>query len=873
MDEIDNRKKNIVNYFKNNKNILSYIILTAIIFLGAFLRTRNLHLLKNKFLLALDPYVFYRYAQYIVEHGKLMPIDFLRNYPLGIDPSVTGGILSYVIAYLHKFFTIFSSSFTVLQSAIYYPVIFFILSLIVFYFLIKRFFNYKIALLASTFLAVIPAFIYRTTAGFSDKEPLGMFLMFLTLYLYVVGWQSKKIHFNILFGILAGISTGVLGMAWGGVGYILLIIPAASLIEIFLNKFTKHDFYLYISWLITYILLIVNFASRWGGFKGILSSFVFNISLLVFFIALIDFLIFKLDLLKIKDKLKGKAPLSVINLIISGVLLLIVVSTFLGPFFFFQQLSDVYDEFVVHPAGTTRFELTVAERHQPYFTTWIREFGGTTKFLFFNISLGHLYFLLFLIGSIFLFYGLVRNLKKHKFYLTALYTLFISFFILSRYSSSSFLNGDNTISRFLYAGSLLIFVLSLISFYLYTFYKDKETFKKITNIDKKYSFIFIWFLLGIVSARSATRLIFAFAPITTILASYLIVFWHNKSKKIKKKSYKYLSYAGIVIILYLTLFTFTTISYRAVKASGPSLGPQWQSAMSWVQENTPEDAVFGHWWDYGYWVQSVGNRATILDGGNFRVYWNHLLGRHVLTGHSSTEALEFLKTHDTTHLLIVSDELGKYGAYASIGSDENNDRVSWFNIFTLDNQQIQETRDKTIYFYQGNTGLDEDIIYEGKLYSRGNSGILGFTIPIEITDNIKIEQPKAIMISNNQRTDIPINCIYFQDKIINFDTGIDACLRILPVIEPGTGNTNLIGSLIYISPRTKPTLFSQMYLMNQQWEGFREVYNDQAGVPMSLYGGRFIGPIKIWEINYPSHIKSKPEYLESKFPSEDLYML
>ena len=872
MDKIEDRKKNILNYFKTNKNILSYILLVIITFIGAFIRTRNIYLLKNV-LPDIDSFVFYRYAQYIAEHGKLMAIDYMRNYPLGIDPRVTGTTVSYVIVYVYKFFKIFNHSFTVLQGAIYYPVVFFILSLIIFYFLIKRLFNYKIALLSSAFLSVIPAFIYRTTAGVSDKEPLGMFLMFLTLYLYVIGWQSKKIHYNILFGVLSGLATGVLGMAWGGVGYILLIIPVASLIEIFLNKFTKHDFYLYISWLITYIILIINFASRWGGFKGILSSFVFNVSLLVLFIALIDFLVFKLDILKVKDRLKQKAPLSIINLVISGILLVIIVSIFLGPLFFLQQFSDIYDEFVIHPAGTTRFELTVAERHQPYFTTWIQEFGGTIKFLFLKISLGKLYFLLFLMGSVFLFYKLIKNIKQYKWYLTGLYSLFISFFILSRYSGSSLLNGDNTISRFLYAGSLIIFGLVLISFYIYTFYRDKETFLKITKIDKKYSFIFIWFLLGIVSARTATRLIFAFAPITTVLASYLIIVWYNKSKKIKTKSFRISSYIGIILVLYLTLFTFTNISYQTVKVTGPSFDSQWQNAMAWVQKNTPKESVFAHWWDYGYWIQTMGNRATILDGGNYRVYWNHLLGRYVLTGSSSIEALEFLKVHNASYLLIVSEELGKYGAYASIGSDKNYDRVSWFNIFTMNNQQIQETRDKTLYFYEGSTALDEDIVYEGKLYPRGSSGILGFIIPVKITDKLIIEQPKAIMIYNNQRTDIPVKCVFFQDVLIEFDSGIDACLRMLPVIEPGTGNTNLIGSLIYISPRTKKTLFAQMYLMDRKWEGFTEVYNDKQNAPLALYGGRFIGPLKIWKIDYPSNIKFKPEYLESKFPSEDLYKL
>jgi len=131
-------------------------------------------------------------------------------------------------------------------------------------------------------------------------------------------------------------------------------------------------------------------------------------------------------------------------------------------------------------------------------------------------------------------------------------------------------------------------------------------------------------------------------------------------------------------------------------------------AMKWVREETPKNAVFGHWWDYGYWVQSLGERATVLDGGNRIGYWNYLMGRHVLTGDNQDDALEFLYNHNTTHLLIDSSDIGKYGAYSSIGSDDNFDRASGIGIFILDEKQTQETQDQIMFVYSGGVGLDED---------------------------------------------------------------------------------------------------------------------------------------------------------------------
>ncbi|MEM4298580.1 MAG: STT3 domain-containing protein, partial [Nitrososphaerota archaeon] len=41
--------------------------------------------------------------------------------------------------------------------------------------------------------------------------------------------------------------------------------------------------------------------------------------------------------------------------------------------------------------------------------------------------------------------------------------------------------------------------------------------------------------------------------------------------------------------------------------------PDWMEALKWMRENTPEDAVFAAWWDYGYWIAVMGNRTSLAD--------------------------------------------------------------------------------------------------------------------------------------------------------------------------------------------------------------------------------------------------------------------
>ena len=39
----------------------------------------------------------------------------------------------------------------------------------------------------------------------------------------------------------------------------------------------------------------------------------------------------------------------------------------------------------------------------------------------------------------------------------------------------------------------------------------------------------------------------------------------------------------------------------------------WPDAMKWLKENTPKDSVIAAWWDYGYWISSIGERKSISD--------------------------------------------------------------------------------------------------------------------------------------------------------------------------------------------------------------------------------------------------------------------
>ena len=860
--EIEKRKEKVVKFLKGYSSHIQYLILAVIIWISYKIRIQNIPFLKDvttgKYIPA-DPDAmgFLRYVLYVLEHGKIMAFDPLRYYPLGFTGTEEFSLLSHFIVYLYKFLHFFNPSVTIEYADIIYPPIALAIGLIFFFLLVRKLFNYKVALISSAFLIVVPAFLFRTMAGISDKEALGTLFMFMAFYFFIYSWKSKSLKKSLIVSLLAGISTGLMGMVWGGVSFIFFIIGTFGLITLFLNKFDNKKFYVYAIWLISSLILLNIFLPEKFPAGSLTTSIRTLLAIIVLFAYLINYLIFERRIIKIEAKL----PNIVVSFIITIMIGMIFILIRQGPNFFINFISNVFT-LLIKPFATNRWVITVAESHQPYIQDWFSQFGKS-------------YIWLMIIGSIFLFYEIIKELpKKDVWKLTSVYALFIVGFIFSRYSKSSIFNGETSLSIVVYLGSLLSLIFVLIYYYI-KIHKQKRV-EDLGKLDETLIFVLIWFVIMVVAARNALRLIFIFAPITTIIFAYLIYELYKHSLKIKERLYKIIVISIIIFVTLSLLVGFYNNTSDQAKYVGSIYNQQWQIAGDWARKNTPENAVFAHWWDYGYLVQTGFNRATLSDGGNARGAINHFIGGHVLTAQNNTESLEVLKASNTTHLLIISDEIGKYPAFSSIGSNENYDKYSWINTFSLDSNQIRETRNGASYIYTGGTVLDEDLIYQGKLYPRKAAGIGAFILETQNVENngtitgFNFVQPRAILVYNGQQIEVPINCIFFNNQKLSFDNpnGIDACLRIVPVIS---GNQqNLIGALMYLSPRVKRTLLTRLYLFNEEDENFKVVYNDEGSMPLAIYQGRLIGPLKIWSISYPSNLNVPKEYYGTEVPNPEV---
>src|SRR3989344_441361 len=884
------RKEKIFTVLKTKAVWIFYGILAIILAINYWIRTlpmpRLIDVTTGQATLGpdLDPFLFMRLAKYIVQHGSLMVTDTMRYFPLGFKTAEETQILPYSIAYFHKFLAMFSNV-TVEYSAALFPAVVSLFMIIAVFLLVRRLFKEQgektsniIALIAAAFVVVLPSLLSRTVAGIPEKENF-FFALFFAFYFFIAAWQAKKVRNAVILGILAGISTGVLGLVWGGVIYAFTTIAVAVFIAFMLNKIRRNEILIYSSWFIFTLLMMFGLSNRYS-LIGLATSPSSGISFILFFILIVDFILFQTKMRENKlilRILQVKLPERVISLIIAVILAILLISIS-SPSFVINFTGDILGHLTT--PYTDRISFTVAENRQPFFAGEWRDSFGPVKF---GIPL---FFWLFFIGSIFLFNEMIKHIAgKKKLILIATYTIFLFALIFSKYNTGT-LNGETFLSKVVYFGGMLVFIAGFLYVY-YQYYKENN-FEELKAVNFGYVLLFAYFVVSILAARSAVRLIMGLAPVASIIVAYFAINRIQAAIKSKEETIKVISWIIAVIVLlasFYTLYTYYNISVATAQNYVPDqYRQQWQKAMAWVRDNTPIDAVFSHWWDYGYWVQSMGERATVLDGGNAIGYWDYLMGREVLTGNEST-ALQFMYTHNSSYLLIDSSEIGKYGAYSSIGSDANYDRYSWISTFVKNNKATQEKRNITSYIYEGGTLLDEDYIYEsssGKIPFPGRrAGVAYLKFNLE---NGEVLQPSAIFFYQNQQIEIPLRYLYYNSTLIDFNSGYNGTLYLVPKLNPdATGQKftiDNIGAAMFLSERNMRALWVRLYLIGEK-KNFELVRNEpselitlikQQGFNIGdfvFYGG-IQGPIKIWKANFPAGIKANPELLSKKYPSQDI---
>jgi len=870
-------------------------ILLWLIFATGFVRTQNFSGLKDvstgDWTLGpdLDPFLYLRHATEISK-GTLQNPDIMRGAPLGSKNYAYSNLMPWAIFFIYKALSLIMTT-SITYAAIITPVIFSVLATFFFFLFVRTLFTFKFsekkatlaAIIATVFYIFNASMIHRTTGGIPEIESLGMVWFWLAFFFFILAWKQESIQKRISYGALAGLFTGLMTWTWGGFRYIYMTFVLASLLTFLFQSEMKKNFTIFFSWVIP-ALIIAMF--REGGLFPILRSLNdTGFAAAVLFIMLIDIGINRKEVKSYFRWGREKFSRSLYSIIIAGILGMFIVSL-VNHSFVLNLVSEIFNS-LIRPFGGGRVGLTVAENRVPYFAEVFQSFG----YLFWA----------FFLGTIIMFYEATKNFsKKIKLRFNLLFIFFIVTFMFSRISESSLLNGNNALSKLLYFGGLIAFGFTV----LYTYVKaykdhDEKTISDFRDIKFSYLLILSFSFLTIVSMRGAVRLFFIIAPLIIIVSSYFLVRFSEYVLNAKSSTSKLFLGISFIIALLLIAGTFTsqaTITVQEAKATVPSVyNQQWQKAMGWVRDNTPVESIFVHWWDYGYWVQTLGERPTLTDGGHPSFAFTYESARYILTTSQPETALSMMKSLNISYLLIDSTDVGKYPAYSKIGSKEDWDRLSIIQPMVLDKNQVQESEDATRRTYQGTTGVEDDILYNlnGKEIflpgpTRDETGspsyksfMIGAIIESSKTETaMSFAQPEAVFLYNNNRYIIPMRYIYYESQILDFKSGLDSVMILFPALfqnSEGEHQVENLGAGIYLSPRTKDTLFAQLYLMDDPFDRYptinlvhkqddiivESISAQGANVNDFIYYQGFRGPIKIWDTReIPKEILSRPEFLE-----------
>lgn len=812
------------------KNLKRKGIGIAALFLGLgllafWLRLQIVHGIPDSQFLEPDCFLYYTQTQTIAEHGRLPARDMNRWLPLGRDNTQLLSLWSYALAYSHKVVSLFQPSLSLYRWTLYAPTVCFCIGLAALCFFLYRTFGLLFTSLVGFFLATLPSAIGRSTAGFSDRDAWCWMLGVLVVMLHVASLKTHHNRRRWILTLASGFTMFLGGLSWEGFGVFGLIILFIELWQ-FLTHETEERLWHYCIWVLTFVppLYLISPAYRSGyGFAKYLAALV-----LIPPLVLLGMRALRSLLLSKIEKLRPYARTLALGLIGFGCIA--------GLGYVLTQLDTFANTTV--PLSQNALMSVIGELQNPEFSYWRTLYGSTFVFGSFGVILT------------FLRMSGTTETEKHshrkRYRDRILTTIPLVLFITTTFFREPL---DNVAGE--HTGNLLFFMAlgGTLVILLFTAWRRQTPIKnEITTVAMT-----AWFVFWLALTRDATRYNFFFCLSTAFFTGTFIEFLANTiSEKLRHSQFtsdvfreKILHTplkTGIITgMLALILFWGTIGGYakhiisagRERHAVFPREAAEAE-AYHWMKTELPRDAIVAANFDHGTMMNVLGGVKTIIDQDHYLQHWIHLYNRHVFGARSEREALEFLKTHNATHLLL-SEEDVIYGAgsFSKIGSDETDDR------------ELKRTRMKLLRTEAG---------APWRLFEPKETPFAYIEIPPDTQTDFLVARlksgrtvklPYVVLSENQHKPSIPLST-EAENKyggVFLFYHEHHGRLN----IERGT----------YLPPATWNNLTVKLFMREEHTDAFVQIYPTDEATKVQ---------VKIWEIHYPSDIQIHHKYLETGYP-------
>ena len=612
-----------------SKHIGPGLLIILIICTAFWIRIQGVDTIPEGQFTGNDAYFYYRNAQIVSENGSLPKRDMDRWIPLGRDLEQTLPFYAHALAYSHKIVALIIPKISLYKVALYMPVVCFCIGLTVLCLFLYRSYGILFSAIVGVLLATLPGSIDRSAAGFSDRDSWCLMLGILAVISYLWALQNEKKPHRIIWTLLSGIIVYLGAMSWEGFGVFLFAILFVEVWR-FLTTAKEERLFEYLIWVLAFVpaLYFTSAAYRRGEwFATHLAAIVLIPPLALLVIRTLRQLI--LTKTHIAEKMSSRARTLALGLTILSIALAIG--------YYFSQI-DTFGLTTVS-LGKSNLMENVAELITPGYDYWVFRYGS----VFFLGCLG-------LIVTQYSIWGKSGFILFFPFIAFTLSTFF-------RLQLDTLLGNQN--SNLLLFASIAATIIGLIV----VAWRQQ---KYIKNVHINLVFI-ILLLIWVALARDAVRYDFfigiPLAFFTASLIHFILDTFCEKLSKSRKGLQPYLK-GAITIACLITIMFWTPAgahtkrsiyAARHMREVVPGHSPT-EKAYRWMKAHLPTNAIVAAHWTYGSQLNVLADVKTIVDQDHYIQHWIYLYETHVYQAKSEQEALEFLKTHHATHIMLTHNE-------------------------------------------------------------------------------------------------------------------------------------------------------------------------------------------------------------------------
>lgn len=838
-----------------------------------------------EYLQALDPYNLFRMSQQIAYEGSRPAVDFMRWFPYATPSYVThlGNIV--LPAYIYKLggFLVFDKY---LDFAYFVAPTFAGLASVGMYFLGKEVYDKYTGLAAAFFLAVIPGVMYRSSAGFFEKEAIGTMFMVYSLFFFVKAWKNKSWN----YGIGSGLALGMFTISWGGSQMLWLLYPMIIGFMLLIDQDIESILTAY-----TPTVLVA------GGFASVFNpaNFWFTDTLFILsagFMALVwaRYLAEEFDLLE-----ASKLPYFIPSVYGFGALMML-----LSPLYS-QTLADIMFSIyrTATQSGGSVIGGTVAENAPAQLNEIVVQIGTgavdqilpAASLLTSTVGSWTLTFLaipLMLTGGLLMLgkrYGVLEELggkqnysmiagvitawaigfsvffsgyraigiittlvvsaavfalvyyldKESSFTLTGMGLIFtaviLTLFSLRSQNSTALLRGM--------AYPVWIASISLGIIYYFEDFKPREI-----QLEWYKILPLFWIGSNILGATARSRLIYLAAFPAALGAGYTLSTVFNRLNTLDMSSLEFnprnTRIIAVILLVVAAISVNFTAGFAATQGISGSPNEAWMQNLNYLNESVEDGSSVMSWWDYGYHFQTLGRTASVADGGNFRYYTNEQPINYPLaeyfTSNNTSEHGEFLDKHSVDYLVLDNTMIGKYQAVSQIARRDNQNFFTMYQAYTSGSLQnsVSQRGNRTVAAFTRGSGRSPPVLdQEPNDPTSSSRTYADIYVPFEQSNNsIDISEPATIRYYSGREEEV--NCVLTDEGVETFgDDRTNYCIAEDPYYNFERGARGTQTGIVLVPESIVDHTINKLYLM----DGYDIPYAEKVEEASNDY-------IKMWEI-------------------------